>query len=233
MTELIRTKVTTRQISRLCHFTPSRNLLHIASDPNGILSTARLQADEKAVFNATDIARYDGFPDHVCCSIQYPNAWYFRTARKNENLFADWVVLFIKPDHLWAPGTKFSERNAAANRGAAVAEGADALDSMFKPQVLGAYGRVFTRTPAHPSWLPTDQQAEVLIPDRVAREDILGVAVADESQAKREVSRLRLVKAVIPPIVIAPDFFRPDWLSTQLLSGRVPPETLFHPGGPL
>lgn len=233
MTTLMRGKVATRQITRLCHFTPSRNLLHIASDPNGILATARLQADEKAVFNATDVQRYDGFPDHVCCSIQYPNAWYFRTARNNENLFADWVVLLIKPDHLWAPGTKFSERNAAANRGAGVAEGGDAFDSMFRSEVFGAYGRVYNRTPSHPSWLPTDEQAEVLIPDRVAREDILGVAVADESQAKREISRLKLARAVIPPIVVAADFFRPGWLSSQLRGGTVPLETLFHPGGPL
>ena len=130
------------------------------------------------MFNATDIVRYDRYPYHVCCSIQYPNAWYFRTARNNENLFADWVVIFIKPDHLWAPGTKFSERNAAANRGAGVAEGGDAFDSMFRSEVPGAYGRVLTCTPSHPSWFTTDEQAEVLIPDRVAREDILGVAVA-------------------------------------------------------
>lgn len=231
MTALIRGKVQARQISRLCHFTPSRNLLHIASDPNGILSTSRLQEDEKAVFNPTDLARFDGFPDHVCCSIQYPNAYYFKTARSKESIFADWVVVFIKPDHLWAAGTKFCERNAAANCGAGVAEGVDAFDAMFKPQVLGAGCRYFTRGPAHPPWLPTDQQAEVLIPDCVAREDILGVAVADEAQARREISRLKLVKAVIPPIVVAPDFFNPGWLSTQLRGGTVPPETLFHLGG--
>lgn len=233
MSTVIREKAGTRQISRLCHFTPSRNLLHIATDPNGILSTARLQAEEKTVFNATDLARYDGFPDHVCCSIQYPNAWYFRTARGNENLFADWVVLLIKPDHLWAAGTKFSDRNASANRGAQVGEGADVFESIFKNRVVGAQGRIFTRAIAHPTWLPTDEQAEVLIPDRVAREDILGVAVASVSQAKREIARLKLLKTFIPPLVIAPDFFSPYELSSQLRNGRVPPETLFHPGGPL
>lgn len=233
MSTIIREKVAARQISRLCHFTPSRNLLHIATDPNGILSTARLQADEKAIFNATDLARYDGFPDHVCCSIQYPNAWYFRTARANENLFADWVVLLIKPDHLWAVGTKFCKRNAAANRGAGVAEGAEAFESMFQNQVVGAYSRTFTRTAAHPKWLPTDQQAEVLIPDRVAREDILGVVVADEPQARREISRLKLLRAVVPRIMIAPDFFNPSRLSSLLLGGSIPTETLFRPGGPL
>lgn len=227
----IRTKVTARGISRLCHFTPSRNLVHIATDPNGLLASAHLRDDEKAVFNATDKQRLDGFPDHVCCSVQYPNAWYFRKARENESLFADWVVLFLKPDALWSAGTKFSARNAAAGYGSGVAEGEDAFESMFAPSVTGAYGKTFTRTTTHPQWLTTDQQAEVLIPDRVAREDILGVAVASESQAKREHARLTQLHADVPPIVIAPDFFNPYWLSSRLLSGTAPSETVFTLGG--
>ena len=233
MSAVIRAKVATRGISRLCHFTPSRNLMHIATDPNGLLSSARLRDDEKAVLNATDLQRLDGFPDHVCCSIQYPNAWYFRKARQNENLFADWVVLILKPDHLWAAGTKFSARNAAASYGRGVAEGEDAFDSMFASSVVGAYSRTFSRSTTHPLWLPTDEQAEVLIPDRVAREDILGVAVADESQAKREHARLAQLQVDAPQIVIAPDFFQPNRLSSQLRSGRKPTETVFRPGGQL
>ncbi|WP_438042085.1 DarT ssDNA thymidine ADP-ribosyltransferase family protein [Sorangium sp. So ce128] len=233
MSASIRAKVTTRGISRLCHFTPSRNLVHIATDPNGVLSSARLREDEKAVFNATDAQRLDGFPDHVCCSVQYPNAWYFRKARENESLFADWVVLFLKPDPLWTPGTKFSARNAAAGYGSGVAEGEHAFDSMFAPSVTGAYGKTFTRKAAQPTWLTTDQQAEVLIPDRVAREDILGVAVASEPQAKREHARLTQLQADIPPIVIAPDFFNPYRLSSWLLSGTAPSETVFKFGGQL
>ena len=65
MSAVTRARVTTRGISRLCHFTPSRNLMHIATDPNGLLSSARLREDEKAVLNATDVQRLDGFPDHV------------------------------------------------------------------------------------------------------------------------------------------------------------------------
>lgn len=231
MSASIQAKVTTRGISRLCHFTPSRNLVHIATDPNGILASAHLRDDEKAVFNATDKQRLDGFPDHVCCSVQFPNAWYFRRARENETLFADWVVLFLKPDALWATGTKFSARNAAAGYGSGVAEGEDAFEAMFAPSVTGAYGKTFTRTATHPQWLTTDQQAEVLIPDRVAREDILGVAVASESQAKREHARLTQLQADIPPIVIAPDFFNPYRLSSRLLSGTAPSETGFKLGG--
>lgn len=231
MSASIRAKLTMRGITRLCHFTPSRNLVHIATDPNGILSSARLRDNEKAVFNATDRQRLDGFPDHVCCSVQYPNAWYFRTARERERLFVDWVVLFLKPDALWATGTKFSARNAAAGRGSGVAEGEDAFESMFAPSVTGANGRTFTRTTTHPPWLTTDQQAEVLIPDRVAREDILGVAVASESQAKREHARLLQLRADVPPIVIAPDFFNPGRLSSRLQSGTAPSETEFKLGG--
>lgn len=231
MSAAIRAKVVARKITRLCHFTPSRNLVHIATDPHGVLSAARLREDEKAVFNATDLLRLDGFPDHVCCSVQYPNAWYFRRARKNESLFADWVVLFLKPDALWANGTKFSARNAAANYGSGVAEGEQAFDSMFAQSVIGAYGKTFVRTAAHPSWLTTDQQAEVLIPDRVAREDILGLAVASESQAKREHARLVQLQADIPPIIIAPDFFNPYWLDSRLLGGTAPSETVFKLGG--
>jgi hypothetical protein len=206
--------------------------MHIASDPNGLLSAARLREDEKAVLNATDLQRLDGYPDHICCSIQYPNAWYFKKARNNENLFADWVVLLLQRDHLWAAGTKFCERNAAANCGSGVAEGEEAFDSMFKDQVVGAYNKTFVRTATHPSWLTTDEQAEVLIPDRVAREDILAVAVADLAQAKREHARLTQLQVDVPPLVVASDFFRdPQWLSTQLRAGQPPTETLYVPGG--
>ncbi len=220
-----------RGITRLCHFTPSRNLVHIATGLSGLLASSRLKTDEKAVFNATDRERLDGFPDHVCCSIQYPNAWYFRRARANERLFEDWVVLLIKPHHLWGPGTKFCPRNAAANWGSGVGEGVVAFESMFEPLVLGAYGKTYTRSALHPPWLPTDEQAEVLIPDRIAREDVLGVAVIDESQAKREHARLTQLLADVPPLVIVPDFFQASRLSMKVRSGATPAERVFQSGG--
>ena len=57
MSAAIQSKVMARRITRLCHFTPSRNLVHIATDPQGILSSANLRDDEKAVLNATDLQR--------------------------------------------------------------------------------------------------------------------------------------------------------------------------------
>ena len=214
-----------RGITRLCHFTPSRNLAHIASDPRGLLASRHLEADEKAVYNPTDIERLDGHADHLCCSIQYPNAWYFRTARGKETLFRDWVVVFIENHYLWRVGTKFCPRNAAAAYGRLVHEGADAFDGLFVQSVEG--NRPYVRGPHHPAFLPTDEQAEVLVPDVVRHDDVMGVAVRDEGQAKRESARLKILGHRPPRIFVVPEFYSPHTLSSLLRVGRTPTETEF------
>ena len=225
-TTLIRDEATRRGITRLCHFTPSRNLGHIAADKEGVLASCHLKENEKNILNPTDLERLDGYLDHVCCSVQYPNAWYFRAARNREPLFLDWVVLFITPDYLWRAGTKFSPRNAATERGGLVQEGYEAFLALFAKSV-GEYAR----GAGHPNFLPTDEQAEVLIPDRVRREDILAVAVCDEAQAKREDSRLELLGLKPVPFVIAGEFYEPRRLSGLLRSGRMPRELMYRRGG--
>ena len=218
-----------RGITRLCHFTPSRNLAHIASDPRGILASRHLEEDEAAILNATDKVRLDGYPDHVCCSIQYPNAWYFKRARENERLFADWVVLLIEARYLWQAGTLFCPRNAAAEQGRLVRDGVAAFDALFADVVEG-YG-TYRRGPRHPDFLPTDEQAEVLIPDRIGHGGVRGIVVRDAEQAARERSRLDLLGLAVPRIVIASRFFEPRALSRELRSGRRPDEKYYREGG--
>ncbi|HHB13029.1 MAG TPA: DUF4433 domain-containing protein [Chromatiales bacterium] len=230
MNERIMRMARKRGITRLCHFTPSRNLGHILTDPRGILATKHLKSDDRAVLNPTDLQRLDGHPGHVCCSIQYPNAWYFRKARRDERLFLDWVVLLIKPHYLWTAGTKFCPFNAAGGYGRHLREGADAFDALFADSTTDTQGRTYGRGPGHPSYLPTNEQAEVLVPDRIAKEDLLGFAVADGAQAKRELAALRILDVPPPQIWVAPDFYRPDWLSTVLRSGRYPTETRYTGG---
>ena len=212
-----------RGITRLCHITPSRNLAHIANDPRGILSSRHLKEDERSVLNPTDTRRLDGYPDHVCCSVQYPNAWYFQTARGQERLFPDWVVLLVRALYLWHPGTKFCPRNAAAEHGRLVEEGVDAFEAMFANTVEGAR-RTCRRGPHHPDFLPTDEQAEVLVPDQIEREDVIGIGVRDDAQGRREHSRLRIMGRGHPPIVVVPEFFAPGALSRLLRAGRIPAE---------
>ncbi len=222
---IIKANARRRGITRLCHFTPSRNLAHILHDPRGLLASEHLRADERAVFNPTDDSRIDGHLDYVCCSIQYPNAWYFRVARGKDVLFKDWVVLLLHPRHLWAGGAKFCRRNAAAAAGSLVREGAPAFDGLFDQTVQGR--DTYTRGPRHPDFLPTDQQAEVLVPDNIERTDLIGIAVRDEAQAKRETAALRLQHMESPQFVIAPAFYHPERLNRALKSGTIPPERVF------
>jgi hypothetical protein len=233
MTEMIvsiQTSVMRRGITRLCHFTPSHNLGHIAEDRVGILASKHLREDEKAVFNPTDSERLDGYLDYVCCSIQYPNAWYFKKARDRESLFRDWVILLLKPYYLWYAGAKFCPRNAAVEHGRLVDEGAEAFEELFADTVEGTH--TYRRDHRHPAFLPTDEQAEVLIPDHIRRGDVIGIAVYDDEQAQREVARLKLLGQSLSPILIVPEFFDPNKLSQLLRAGRVPTEREHQQGDP-
>ena len=229
MNKAIQRSVNKRGISRLCHFTPSRNLGHIITDQRGLLATQHLQEEERTIFNPTDIHRLDGHPDHICCSIQYPNAWYFRKAREKELLFPDWVVLLIRPYYLWLPGTKFCPRNAASGGGYAVNEGAEAFETLFATNIEGAYGKIYSREKKAPC-IPTDDQAEVLIPDQVCKEDLMAIVVKDKSQVKREIVRLKILDVSLPPLIIAPDFFNAHSLSATLKSGNFPTEVEYESG---
>lgn len=219
-----------RGITRLCHLTPSKNLVHIATDPTGILASAKLAADNKATFNPIDHQRLDGFRDHICCSIEYPNAWYLRNARKQDPLFHDWVILLVKADYLWRAGTKFSPRNAAAGHGSLVSPGFDAFERLFAEETSGAHGRTFGRNATHPAFLPTDEQAEVLIPDGIPLTDFLAVVVQTSSQAKREIARMETLGVQLPNFLVAPDMFDPGRLSNILRSGGCPTEVEYYAG---
>ena len=227
MTE-IQKSVLQRGITRLCHFTSSRNLAHISNDPMGVRASQQLEADENALFNPTDKDRLDGYADHVCCSIQYPNAWYFQQARTSELLFLDWIVLLVDPHYLWQTGTKFCPRNAAAAYGRLVREGVEAFDALFADVIKGV--RCFRRGPYHPNFLPTDEQAEVLIPGHIRYGDVTGIVVRDDEQAAREISRLELQNLNADKIIIVPEFFNPRALSQQLRYGRIPEEREYHRG---
>lgn len=226
-------EIKARGITRLCHFTPSRNFGHIMSSGSGILSTKSLEDDERAVYNQTDLLRLDGHPDHICCSIEYPNAWYLARAREQDRLFKDWVILFLSPDLILQPGTLFSPRNAAASSGAHLAPGVRGFLRMYAQETVGARGRVFARGAKHLPAAPTDQQAEVLIPHQILRQDILGIAVLNEVQARNEVSRLRLIGASTDglQIVIAPTLFDKNALNVAISSGMRPKEVKYDSGG--
>ncbi|MBI4833159.1 MAG: DUF4433 domain-containing protein, partial [Candidatus Lindowbacteria bacterium] len=120
-------------------------------------------------------------------------------------------------------------RNAAANRGRGIGEGEHVFETMFAASVMGANNKLYKRMESHPHWLPTDEQAEVLIQDRIAQEDILGIVVGTESQAKCEHARLIQLRVEPLSIIIAPDFFDPYRLSSKIRLGLKPSEMSFNP----
>lgn len=221
----IRRQVEERGITRLCHFTQSRNLPHILRSPGGLFPTQQLD-EMKKVFNPTDTSRWDGYPDHVCCSIQYPNGWYLNQAVGREKLFRDWVVLLLRPSYLWMDGTKFCVTNAAFRRGALVRAGLESFKALFADEVTGRRGIIYARG-CKPANLPTDDQAEVLIPDHVDRDGIIGIVVSSEPQAQRESARLGILDLAVPSTLVAPTLFDPHELSSAIGSGRLPDETVY------
>ena len=172
-------------ISRVTHFTNSRNLPRILS-AGAILSTDDLVARglDHAV---TDPQRFDGHRGHICCNIEYPNMYYFHqaTIRPNHVNFSDWIVLLLEPRVAAGDGVLFSPGNAARGSGRFLASGAEALAAQYAARVNG-----FARGPRHFPASPTDVQAEVLIPGPIPLSEVRGIVVFDDETLRREFVRL-------------------------------------------
>jgi hypothetical protein len=223
----IRNRAKKRGITRLIHFTQSRNLAHILFDPSGIRSSKDLQSNAADVFSPNDKQRLDGRPDYISCSIEYPNYWMLRRAKDRETFFRDWSILMISPSALWQPGTLFSKRNAAAEGGRFLDEGADAFESLFAPSVLGARGITRRRPKQMLACSPTDDQAEVMIHNNIPLSMITGVIVPSIEKARVEVARLESLGS-IPALswIVAPEMFS-DAASVAIRNGVRPKEISF------
>jgi hypothetical protein len=224
---LIQRECITKGITRLCHFTQSRNMAHIFDEPCGLYSTRTL-TDNDMPHNPTDPSRYDGRDDLVCCSIEYPNTYYFATVREQDHLFKDWVVLFIDPSYLWQEGTYFCPCNASRSCGSYIKDGLEGFRSLFS---LSSPGIKFNRSAFHLTAAPTDIQAEVLVSEPISLDSILGIVVRTEEQAQRELCRFRLqgISFTIP-IYVVPEFFNRANLSRSIQQGIRVTEPLYRNG---
>lgn len=224
---LIQQECISRGITRLCHFTQSRNLAHIFDDPLGLCSKRTLQRYDMP-HNPTDPDRYDGRDDLICCSIEYPNTYYFAKVREQDHLFKDWVVLMIDPSYLWESETCFCPCNAARSRGAHIQTGISGFRSLYAQRSPGIS---FSRPETHLTAAPTDIQAEVLLKDPIPLDSIIGIAVQTEEQVRREICRLELQGIILDkPIYIAPDFFNKATLSRLIQNGVRATETIYENG---
>jgi hypothetical protein len=231
--EAIRAEAERREISRLAHFTPVRNLVHIVNSDEGLKSTKTMAEEERAEFNQQDLQRLDRYPDHISCTIEYPNAYYYRNkrseARGEERLFPDWVCLLLAPKHLWAETTLLCPHNAAGWGGERVSSGLESFMSMFADEVEAP--RRTWRRQSQPDCCPTDVQAEVLVHRQVPLLDVLGIVVESESQARDTYVKLEQLEAPVDdlPLFICPTFFDPPRLAGHLRRGQLPVEEAWHP----
>ncbi len=230
--EAIRAEAERREISRLAHFTPVRNLVHIVSG-DGLRSTKMMSDEERSEFNQQDLQRLDGYPDHISCTIEYPNAYYYKHKRANARgearIFPNWVCLLLSPKHLWAEDTLLCPHNAAGRGGTAVASGIECFMSMFDNEVEAPQGP--RRRRGQPACCPTDIQAEVLVHRQVPLADVLGIVVESANRAADTYALLDQLQASVDslPLVLCPEFYDAPRLAATLRSGRRPVEKTWHP----
>ncbi|WP_251391883.1 DUF4433 domain-containing protein [Mediterraneibacter agrestimuris] len=211
--------LTTRGVTRLCHFTKFQNLTHIITSVEGILASSSIRQDTK---NVNDTARYDGELDFVCCSVQYPNSWFLKRAMQNnlDKIFREWVVLYIDLSILKYKNIKFCPCNASKENGAYISKNMDNIDSIFASTVSTFdYPRTSKMLPC----CPTDGQAEILIENSIPREYIKGIAVGNEDVAGRVYSILKMYGVEYISIYIAPDVLTTEW-SNMIKKGCSPNE---------
>jgi hypothetical protein len=217
-------------ITRVCHFTPYRNLVHIATGA-GLFSSAALTEAERTAFTPQDLERWDGHPDHISCSIEYPNAWYYQQKAGNDRIFRTWVVVTIDPKHLAQDETLYCHRNASAARGAFIRDGIEGFRGMYESPVQGAGGKTYGRTATHLGQCPTDNQAEVLLARFVPIEDVITIALPSEEQAAFVYVGLEQIggKPDRFTFTIVPEFFQPWVLKTAISGGVRPQERVWTP----
>ena len=212
-------------INRVCHFAPFRNLHQIVAG-SAILSSERVAKEFPGAFNPTDPLRLDNKRSHVCATIEYPNVWYLDKLEKEADLYPNYAVFLLSPAALAIAGTLFCVRNAAG-AGAGQSPGPVGMAAMYAPRVVGK--RVYSRTGRHPKWLPTDMQAEILIPDAIPLELVTGVLVKSNDVAATLVGQLSAAKTVLGlPIYVSPETFDKNFIAGLRTGGPRPHEELYQ-----
>lgn len=228
MNETVATALADVGVSRVAHFTPSKNLFHIVQD--GQIRSSKDLADlAPDYFDPTDLERFDRHPDKTCVSFTYPNGYYLAKARNKKQFarFPDWVCLMINPQVLTRPGVLFSPCNAATANGAHAGSGAAALRSCFdNTSVTG-----WPRGSKHHPQAATDLQAEALVPGPIPLSDVMAIVVPSVEAAGNDYARLDI--GGFEPArfnwILSPVMFNRDSLSNSIRNGRTIGESVWIP----
>lgn len=217
-------------LTRLTHFTPARNLWHIAEEGQ-IRSSKDLADNAPDYFTPTDRQRFDQHPDKVCCNFEYPNGYYLAIARQQPAFvnYPNWVCLLLDAGLVMRPGTLFCCCNSAKGSGAYARKGGQALLDCYAP--IGQLDSRWTRGQHHHPGASTDLQAEALVPGPIDLSHLRGIAVASHGDARQlygDLDRHQLSPERFR-WVVAPVFFQRNTLSIRVRYGGMLSEETWTP----
>ena len=211
-----------RGISRLCHFTKSKNFAHIINDFNGIIATDKLPEGYKDI---NDINRFDKKTDYVCCSVQYPNIYYLDRIKENDILFKDWIILCININAILESEILISKVNAATECGKHIKSGIQAFNEIFDNSIITSK-RTIQRPFTMPNNCSTDIQAEILVKNTIDKKYIESIIVPNEIQDKEEFIRMDICGISGIDIIVSEEMFNKS-LANSLKYGQLPKEVKY------
>lgn len=177
-------------VSRLAHFTPARNLPNILSDRE-LRSVRDMRNDPRAAYAVTDPERYDGHPDKISCSFEFPNVFYLKQAKAKSAAinYPNWACFLLRSEAAAVVGTLFCRRNASYGGGSLLVPGVSGLLTCFALEVLGT-GGTYRRGSSHCRGAATDVQAEILIPGPISLSLVTAIVLPTEEHVVEERGRL-------------------------------------------
>ncbi len=220
-----------RHITRLCHFTKTKNLPFILGNGedsnNGVVANQYIT--DLSFLEKIDQNRFDNHENYICTSVQYPNCLYFSTAitKNKENIFNEWVILEIDP-HIINDYSKFCPVNAATKNGSLISSGVNSFEGLFDSVVTGK--KEFKRNIFYPDNLPTNIQAEVLIYQMIDKADINGLIFPNKNIAQKECLRLELCNIDLNELTIkeSEELFDKKRMLDLLNKGETPEERILN-----
>lgn len=181
------------EIPCLVHFTHISNLESIIE--NGLLSREKVERlAEEAVTNDED--RHDGRVHTISLSIAHPNDRMFYKYRIKDE---EWCVIGMRSKVLWELDCLFLKNNAADDR--MRTKGDDELNTVaaFRSMYDEMDDLSSREQQCLKSFDPTDLQAEILVPDKIPVEYILGVCVSNSQVKKRYNELLADYEIIVNP----------------------------------
>ena len=144
--------------------------------------------------------------------------------------YPDWVGLVLNRDLVRRPGTLFAPCNAAKAYGGYLCEGGQAmLNCWDNPSKPGNFPRSANHHPA----VPTDLQAEVLIPGPIDFEDLIAI-VAPTAEQVQTIFGFLASQDLHPEQIewrYSSIFFDVYQLPNAIQNGREVPELVWTPPG--